>query len=466
MLRRGIGFLSTRRIELALFLLGALLRASMSWSYDVTWSYDAQWHWDVVEWILAHKRIPTPNEVFQAQHPPVFYLMAAGLTKLGVTHAKLVWLPIIAGTLRLWLMWVGFELYLPRWRAARIFALALAAVLPTSVHIDGMLYAEALSGLWLTIAMLLVPQLFRRTGRARFAVAAALGLVLGVALLTKISAVVVIGSILFVGVLELLLAPSYWRHRALRAASLGVMVAVCVAVSGWYFARNVRDFGTPFVTSFDVKSQHGIVAESEKTPYLHRRKLGFFFGWDKSVMLFPYYPSGAGKNPHFFPVAVASTFVDYWDYSFSGVKPDASIPGWPGTPSRPMTPEVFRASEYAVFGGTAIFLATVVAWVFATRTVASRRDFAMLALLGIPLFTLVAAIHFAIKYPIDSYGVVKGAYMHFGAPPLYGLFGLAVSWTLGARARWPLFGVLFTALWLVAAYSIYCRLRIPMVPLA
>jgi 4-amino-4-deoxy-L-arabinose transferase-like glycosyltransferase len=333
-----------------LFTLGVLVRMSMAWTYDAHWSYDSHWHWLVVEWILEHHRIPTPDDVGQAQHPPLWYLTAAGLTALGVPRGGIVWVSIVAGIVRLALLWVGLELYLPRARVARLAALGLAAVLAASVHTDGMIYPEATSGMLLTAAMVLVPLVFRRSGWPRWRMAGCIGLLFGLALLTKISGLVVLGAVGVAAGLELIRSRDGWAARGWRLLCWAWMLVVCLGVSGWYFARNVRDYGRPFVTSFDVKSQHWVVADLRRAPFLERRTLNFFVGWDSSVPLFPYYPSGIEPHPQFFPVAVASTFVDYWNYSFSGSNPEVAVPDSPAGGHRPITPRVFRASQYAAAG--------------------------------------------------------------------------------------------------------------------
>jgi hypothetical protein len=338
-------------------------------------------------------------------------------------------------------------------------------VLAASVHIDGMIYPEATSGMLLTAAMLLTPAVFRRAGWSRWRMASCLGFILGLAMLTKISGLVVIAALGATAGLEFLFSREDWATRTRQLLCWAWMLVVCIAVCGWYFSRNVRDYGRPFVTSFDVSSQHYLVADLQKVPYLERRTLGFFVGWDAAVPLFPYYPSGIEPRPHFFPVAVASTFVDYWNYSFSGLDPYVAVPGWPGDRLRPITPKLFRASQYAAAGGIVIFLATIVTWLAVMPRTFRRRDWGRLALLLVPLFTLLSALHFAVAYPLDSYGVVKGIYMHFGAPPLYALFGLAVAWAFQKPIRWPLFGALLGALWLVASYTLFCRLRVPILPL-
>ena len=47
-------------------------------------------------------------------------------------------------------------------------------------------------------------------------------------------------------------------------------------------------------------------------PYLDRRTLGFFVGWSNSIFEYPYFPSARSR---FLPVLIASTFVDYYNFS-------------------------------------------------------------------------------------------------------------------------------------------------------
>jgi hypothetical protein len=134
--------------------------------------------------------------------------------------------------------------------------------------------------------------------------------------------------------------------------------------------------------------------------------------------------------------------------------------------SRPMTVAVLAASRYAMFGGTVIMLASAACWFVAMRWSLRQKHFGAVAVLLVPLVTLAASVQFALKYPIDSYGVVKGVYMQFGAAPMYLLFGLAVDWSWRRVPRWPLLGLLLASLWCVACYTIYCRLRVPILPLS
>jgi hypothetical protein len=451
-----------RKLEVALFLLGVLLRATMVW-LDPDWSYDSGGHWELVLWILEHRRVPPVEATFHSFHPPLYYAAAAWLVGLGLTRAQLVWFSVACGTLRLGLIWAGLELFLPASRLARVSGLALAAVLASSVHLDGMNYPEAMSGMWNAAAMLLVALAFRRPPRTRWRLTCLIGLVLGLAMLTKVSAVVIIGTTGVAALIELVASGRDWATRWRDLLAWGAMLAVVLSLCGWYYARNVRDYHRPFVTSFELPTQRFLVEPFDKVPYFERRAPGFFVGWTSAIYAWPFMPSGIADNPKFFPVAVASSFVDYWNYSFSGLHPR-----WPGpmrvNRSRPVTKQLLAAAQYAVMGGTVIFAATVASWFAVTRRSFRRREFGQLALVLVPLFTVLAAIHFAVAYPIDRYGVVKGVYMQFGAPPLYALFGVAVAWARERSWRWPLLTALGVAFWWVAAYTLYCRTQLSILP--
>lgn len=236
-----------------------------------------------------------------------------------------------------------------------------------------------------------------------------------------------------------------------------------VLLTGWYFGRNVRDFGKPFVSSFDLPQQAWVVAPTDALPYLERRPLGFVFGLDPSVLETPYWPVGLQPHARFWPVLVTSTFVDYWNHFYSGLPAtEATVLAFN---ARPMTPEVLEASQRSAKGGAVIALAVALAWLSALRWVVRERQWGFLALLTLAAIGVLFSLHFAVSYPRDDFGVIKSTYVQYAAAPLYALFGLAAAWTIERARRWPLALALGGSLWAVAAYSLYCRLRIPLLPL-
>jgi hypothetical protein len=460
---KPLAWLSRRRIELGLFLFGVLLRLSMYWNYDPSWSYDSNLHWEVIQWIADNGKAPAAEATFESFHPPLYYAAGAWLLLHGVGRYGMAWFSIACGIVRLSVIWAGLELYVRGSRLARIMALALAAVTAASIHLDGMVYPEALHCCLDAVAMLLVPLAFRRSTMARWPIALAIGVLLGLGILTKISTIAVIAAVALAAFLESLIVRRAIVTRLCNALPWAFMLAVCLSVCGWYYARNVRAYGQPFITSFDIPSQSGLATEVEKLPFFDRRTLGYLFDWDATVYEFPYGRPGIGSPPRFLAVSIASTFVDFWDYGFQGYKKPWQIK--PGREQRSHTDiKVMTLARAAVWGGTVIFVATAVAWFAAFFRLLRDRDIGRLALLLIPLLTVLASLRFTIKYPLDGIGVVKAIYMTFGAAPAYALFGVAAGWAQRKRYLWPILASLVVALWLVAAYSVYCRLGLRILP--
>jgi hypothetical protein len=456
----AVNWLQSHRLELLLLLAGVLLRISMRFRYKPAWGYDSSAHWDYVEWLIEHRSLPPilmdNSGIFEAFHPPLFYAVSAVLAACGMKPANVAWVSILAGSARLALIWWGLERYLPRQIWARRSALALAAVLPASVHLEGMLTAEPLNGLFAAGVMVVAPPLLTRPTSPRWALRAlAAGCLLGLALLTKIS-----GLVLAAG-LASTLALALWherrsgvRHLLLRIRPLAIVFATCIALCGWYYARNVSQFGRPFVTSFET-TESSAMSDLERTPVLDRRPLGFVLGWDWDIYEFPYWPSAMQPHARFFPTTLASTFVDYWNYSFSGIPPSRQLAF--SSNDRPISPHLLRVSRLSVVGGTVITLAALIAWARGLRRSLLRRDWDVVALLMFPLLTLLASLKFAIQYPFDLLGVIKAVYMQFGMPPFFVMFGVAVQWSCARPLRQPLLWLLLASLGSVALYTFTCR---------
>src|SRR5262249_27640286 len=112
--------------ECVIFGVGALFRLTMIWRFDATWGYDAVGHLKYIEWLTKHPGLPGVSYNYLAYHPPLYHFTAALLDPVYVS--------IACGIVRLALIWLGLEWYLEN-RRARIFGLALAAVLPVSAHL-------------------------------------------------------------------------------------------------------------------------------------------------------------------------------------------------------------------------------------------------------------------------------------------------------------------------------------------
>jgi hypothetical protein len=196
--------------------------------------YDEPSHWFNVEFYLDHQRMPAIGDdgvTYEAQMGPVAYVLAAlvaapfGSAEAGFYAVRVLGLlQLVALVLVVWRL---THRALPGHPRAALLAAAVAGLDPillamsTSVQND--VLAVLLGGVALDLATSPGPWTPRRS--------AALGLVAGLALLTKVS----LWPVAVVLALWLL-----WKRTA---GAAGVYVAVGVLVSGWWFVRNLRLYG-------------------------------------------------------------------------------------------------------------------------------------------------------------------------------------------------------------------------------
>jgi hypothetical protein len=452
-LRRARAWAWARLPELAILLVGVALRLTMATGFDVRAGFDFPAHWGYITYVTEHHALPSLMFNTASYHPPLYYVITALLIAAGFGPGALGWLAALLGIARLAIVWAGLERWLPESRLARCCALAAAAVLPASVQLDGMITNETLFALLAALVLLVAPKAVLAIREGRLAPVVTLAILLGLAFLTKVSASVFLLAIVAVVVIEIARAPRPLAALRARARPLIVGAALVSALAGWFFVRNQVLYGKPAPTGYDGWAK-AVQEPYEAIPCLDRRTLGFFVGFDRRVFADPYSPVGYTPQPRFLSVLLATTFVDYYNYQLARTEaPQTSLQRhW-----RSLPPRGVELAGWSVVGGAVLAVLTLLAWVAAwRRTWKDPADPRLVLLLAVAL-GLLGQLHFAVKYPNDSYGPIKGTYLQFVAPVAFGLYGLAVAWLW--RRRWTRPGALIAmaALGLVLVYISYCR---------
>lgn len=433
-------------------LLGALLRLTFWDNYgDASKNFDFIDHKLYIEWFGEHWSLPPIDLSRSAYGPPLFYLISGIGLRLGGGLAFPHFLAISLGLLRLGFFAWALRWVLPDDRGARLFALALAAVLPSAVHLDGMTNNESLSMLlcWLLLASW--KKLHEAQGRGRWRWAVGAGVLLGAALLTKYSAVILAVTMAGVALVPWVLEPRQpTRTKLLASAPWVVALLVAASLSGWFFVRNRVEYGQLFPTAFEGGDRNVMTEEIRNTPLLRRREWHYFVRWSPNIHVVPHYPSGSSS---FLPALTASTFSAYYlvNFSLQHPKPD------PETGARLPEPTLSLARA-SVTGGTLLGAALLIGVFAALLATLRRRDPLALAYSVAPILAVLGQAYFSLKYPIDHYGVTKGGYLQFAAPSMFVITGLVFSRCGRRRGLRPLAALLLLALSCVAAYSIQARL--------
>lgn len=420
-------------------------------SFPPELGYDFDAHWSYAEWLRRDWTMPRLEDHRLANHPPLYYALLAGVMQLGGGPATAQATSVVAGIVRVAVLWIALERWFPDNHLARRVALALAAVLPVSVLLDGTVSGETPCATLVMVALLLVPAAFT-AGRRGLIAGAALGLVLGVATLVKVSAVTLPGAF-GVAILAQCLFDGRdgWRGRARRLGPWVAAAVVFLGVTGWYFAWNHAIYGKPIVTFFDTPGLRYMPA-TFVTPVYFRRSLEFYLGWSGDIHTYPYFPSASLDHARFFPQLVASTFVDYYNHQFAAPRPGVTEML---VNARPLPTPALGLARASMLAGVLIAAVTAVTWAVASARAWRTSDWMTIAFLLVPLTGIAGQAYYAQLYPHDWLAVIKGAYVLYAMAPLYAVFGAGTAWL--ARRSKILAAVPVAAVMTVGIYTVWCR---------
>ncbi|RIL02766.1 MAG: hypothetical protein DCC71_16070 [Proteobacteria bacterium] len=374
----------------------------------LTTGFDASNHLVYVDLLRRTRAVPLPTDGWSTYHPPLYYALVAALQEsvgaAGVRAREIASkLPSFAAGLAL--VWTTFGLaraLLPRRPELVATAVLFAGVLPLSVYTAAYLSNEPLHAALFALATLLCVRALLRP-RVRVADAAGVGAAVGLALLAKVTALVVAAA-----APAFLLARAVQRDgvRPLRLGALGLAYAAPIAaLSGWFYARNVRLYGTPLAGNWDLP----------ELPW-----------WSQPGFHTPAYYAGFGESLRRPVLAGFHSFADALYSSFWG-------DGWiAGRASAAFPTEIwswdFMAIGYwlALPASVALLWGLARAWrlAFAHGEGSRRAAWSFLLALGGALGFAMIALTLELPY----FGQAKAPYL-LGLVPV-----LAIAFALGADA--------------------------------
>ena len=216
--------------------------------------FDARHHSSYVDFLIENRTVPLATQGWSMFHPPLFYALTALVSPEqgaagNALEPRLAFraIPFLSGLATLWLAFALARRLLPDSVRAQSFAVAFAALLPVNIYSSAYFSNESLhtllsgAGLLATVRLLLAK-------RVKAPQVAWLGTLLGLALLVKFTAVVLVPIALFFLVCkECALERSAWT-RILGTALAGALPILLIA--GWYYVRNWMEFGEPFMANW------------------------------------------------------------------------------------------------------------------------------------------------------------------------------------------------------------------------
>jgi hypothetical protein len=394
-------------------LLGALLLLVLAIalfnaaSFPPGGGYDAVDHIDYADG-LVHGHLPSEVGGSEYYSPPLFYAAAGALTwigeqiGLGEPHRLALGFNALVqlGTALL-LLALARELWPGRHRL-HLASVGYLAFLPVTTRLAAMFHPEPLDLLLVTAGLYLCARMLRR-GRFAAREAVALGVVLGLALLTR--------QFALYGVAAAGLALLLGRHYRV----LAVTVLATVVVAGPWYLRQAIEYSSPvgFAETPTVQK-----------PIYERRPASFYVD--------PGLPDAFTTpwRPHYVNRAIPTTYTELWGDYFG-------VWRWKGT-AETRTPAVERDLRVQSWVGLLPTLLAVGGLVALLR----RRQWLVAA---VPLLGLAGYAYFTVGYPTPDGDVLKASYMLTTATAWALCFAYAVDRLARRRAlAWAL-GILLVA---------------------
>jgi tetratricopeptide (TPR) repeat protein len=219
--------------------------------------FDGAQHLDYVRYIQDHHRLPNARGGWEMFQPPLYYLMSA--TLLGLCRSDcfqftgmmlLRFLSLAIGVVNLALIFAGLRLIFPGDWKKPLAGLVLAAFLPAHIYLLHYTTNETLSAMFVTAALCLGLHLLRAE-QPWWGWHRVLGIMLGLALLSKASAVLAVPAVL--GALGVKLVLRRERTPRVWLDDIGAPLLICLLIGGWHYLKLWRDYGNPFIGNWDPK---------------------------------------------------------------------------------------------------------------------------------------------------------------------------------------------------------------------
>lgn len=219
---------------------------------------DIDAHLDYVRYIVENKTLPLATEGVEMMQSPLFYVVSAGLYALldliadtDAIHRMLRILPLLCGLAQVELSYRAVRRIFPERQDLQILGTLLGGLLPMNLYLSQSIANEPMAGLFGGMAYLATLSLLTANDAPDTKQYVGLGLVFGLALLTKVSAVL-LAPPLAVAVVYATYRHGLTRERFVwRLAALGAATAL---VSGPYYLSNWIQLGKPFLGTWDTAS--------------------------------------------------------------------------------------------------------------------------------------------------------------------------------------------------------------------
>jgi hypothetical protein len=221
---------------------------------------DSDQHLKYIEYVANTWRIPLATEGWQMFQPPLFYIISAlfykflaGCSSWETVLMALRVIPLVCGAIQIELCWRALRYAFPGREDLQIVGTLVGGLLPMNLYISQAIGNEPLAGCLSGIVVYIVIRHLKSPALSHWRAFAIMGLFLGLAMLTKVTAALLVPPVLLAITYGGLSEHEHAKQGIVAAFTrIGVVLGVAFLVSGWYYTRNYLEMGRFFIGGWDA----------------------------------------------------------------------------------------------------------------------------------------------------------------------------------------------------------------------
>jgi hypothetical protein len=380
--------------------------------------FDVYHHLNYILFIMEKRAIPLASDGWSAFHPPLFYLLSVGFLEILNPFYLMVRpfhllkvLPFLCGLGNVWLAYALGLVVFKKDPLRLIIVIVVAGFIPMNIYMSAYMGNEPLHSFLAGCSLVIAVHIFR-SAEVRFFHMIYLGLLLGLAMLTKITAGVLVPVV--VGFLAFKMIRIDGESLKKVASRLSLFILVMIVICGWYYIRNIVHFGRPVMINWNLPGQLWW-----QDPGFHT--IQYYLGFGEAL-----------RHPYF------SAFHSFWDAIYSTFWGDGLIGGQPLIAKRPDVWNYDYMSAVYLFAlpATGIFLMGFIKGVQMVLKDKDPSSRLIMAFLIISFCSVALFISFStLKVPI--YGQARAFYCLAAIGPISVFFvhglGVVNEWLSSSR---------------------------------
>ncbi|MEX2015150.1 MAG: hypothetical protein WD873_00845, partial [Candidatus Hydrogenedentales bacterium] len=233
-----------------------VLAANNLFKIPVPVGFDIEGHLNYINYIGLHRELPLATEGWQTFQAPLYYIISAVPYEWLVQRwhipdvvQQLRIIPLLCGLANVELAYRAVRRMFPDRPDLQRLGTVAGGLLPMNLYICQYIGNEPLAATFTGLTVVIGLRMLAAP-RLRIRESASIGLTWGLAILTKVTAVLLGPALVFAFVYKAATADR--RYRPVRLAGHAILLGVItLLVCGWYFERNKRELGSYYMGGWD-----------------------------------------------------------------------------------------------------------------------------------------------------------------------------------------------------------------------